>query len=81
MRTKIDSAREHNTASMSQQETLSIHRSFVLRLYPGADLDAGEVFGRVEHVVSGETKEFNSVGDLLSSIGLLLRHVNTETDK
>jgi hypothetical protein len=58
---------------VSQPDTLSIHRSFVVRLYPGADPDAGKISGRIEHVVSGETKEFSSVGDLLSSIALLLR--------
>lgn len=62
---------------MSQPDSLSIHRSFVLRLYPSADLDAAEISGRVEHVVSGETKEFRSVSDLLHSIGQLLRQAET----
>jgi len=62
---------------MSQSDSLSIHRSFVLRLYPSADLDAAEISGRVEHVVSGETKEFRSVSDLLHSIGQLLRQAET----
>ena len=60
---------------MSQSDSLSIHRSFVLRLYPSADLDAAEISGRVEHVVSGETKEFRSVSDLLHSLGQLLHRV------
>ena len=64
---------------MSHPDTLSIHRSFVVRLYPGVDLDAGDISGRVEHVVSGETKEFRSVGELLRSIGLLLHREETET--
>jgi hypothetical protein len=63
---------------MSHPDTLSIHRSFVVRLYPGVDLDAGEISGRVEHIVSGETKEFRSVGELLRSIGLLLHREETE---
>ena len=62
---------------MSQSDSLSIHRSFVLRLYPSADLDAAEISGRVEHVVSGETKEFRSVSDMLHSIGQLLRQAET----
>jgi hypothetical protein len=63
---------------MSHPDTLSIHRSFVVRLYPGVNLDAGEISGRVEHVVSGETKDFRSVGELLSSISLLLRREDLE---
>jgi hypothetical protein len=66
-----------NDAGMSHPDSLSIHRSFVVRLYPGVDLDAGEISGRVEHVVSGETKEFRSVSDLLHSIGQLLRRAET----
>jgi hypothetical protein len=46
---------------MTQPDALSIHRSFILRLYRGVDLDAGEISGRVEHVVSGEASEFRSV--------------------
>jgi hypothetical protein len=62
---------------MSQPETLSIHRSFIIRFYRGVDVDAGVIAGRVEHVVSGETKEFHSVSELLSSISLLLRREDT----
>jgi hypothetical protein len=62
---------------MSQTDSLSIHRSFVLRLYPGVDFDAREISGRVEHIISGETREFRSVGDLLHAIGQLLREAET----
>ena len=54
-------------------EALSIHRSFVVRLYPGADPTAGEISGRVEHVVSGEGREFRSTAELLASLGHLLQ--------
>jgi len=57
---------------VSQPDSLSIHRSFVLRLYPSADIGATEISGRVEHIVSGETREFRSVSDLIHSIGQLL---------
>ena len=43
---------------MSHPDTISIHRSFVVWFYPGVNLDGGEISGWVEHVVSGETKEF-----------------------
>jgi hypothetical protein len=52
-------------AELRGPEILSIHRSFIVRLYPGDDLEAGEISGRVEHVVSGEAGEFRSVEELL----------------
>ena len=73
MRRKREQSQIPNEADVRQPGSLSIHRSFLLRLYPGSDLDAAEISGRVEHVVSGETKEFRSVTDLLLSIGQLLR--------
>jgi len=73
MRRKREQSQIPKKADVRQPDSLSIHRSFLLRLYPGSDLDAAEISGRVEHVVSGETKEFRSVTDLLLSIGQLLR--------
>jgi hypothetical protein len=32
---------------------LSVHRTFVVQLYAEADVQAGRVAGRIEHVVSG----------------------------
>jgi hypothetical protein len=61
---------------MTEPDGLSIHRSFILRLYRGVDLDAGEISGWVEHVVSGEASEFRSVDDLLAFIARLLRPTN-----
>jgi hypothetical protein len=60
-------------AEMKAPDHLSIHRSFVVRLYPSVDLDAGEISGWVEHVVSGEAVEFRSVEELLRFISQLLR--------
>ena len=53
------------TGKMGGSDTLSIHRSFIVRLYPAADLDAANICGRIEHVISGEAGEFRSVEDLL----------------
>jgi hypothetical protein len=52
-------------------DTLSIHRSFVVRIYPDPGLPGGRLRGLVEHVVSGEASEFQSIDDLLRFI----RHV------
>jgi hypothetical protein len=57
---------------MSGPDTLSIHRSFIVRLYPGVDLDAAKISGWVEHIVSGEAGEFRSVEDLLGFIRRLM---------
>ena len=73
MRPKTEQSRQPKEPDVRQPDGLSIHRSFLLRLYPGANIDAAEIAGRVEHVVSGETREFRSVGDLLHSINQLLR--------
>ena len=58
---------------MTEPDALSIHRSFILRLYQNVDLDAGKISGWVEHVVSGEAAEFRSLSDLIDFIGRLLR--------
>jgi hypothetical protein len=73
MRSETEQRRQPEEAIVARPDNLSIHRSFVLRLYPGADFDAAEISGRLEHVVSGEAKEFRSVADLLDSIRQLLR--------
>ena len=65
--------REEMTAEIRRPDTLSIHRSFVVRFYPGADPCAGEISGWVEHVVSGEAGEFRSLDELLRFIAQLLR--------
>jgi hypothetical protein len=77
MRLKREQSQIPKEADVSRTDGLSIHRSFLLRLYPGSDLDAAEISGRVEHVVSGDAREFRSVSDLLQSLGQLLRRAGT----
>ena len=52
--------------------SVSIHRSFVVRLYPAMDLQAGQIAGMIEHIISGEAREFSSVAELVSSMNILL---------
>ena len=59
-------------AERGRPDALSIHRSFVVHIYPGADLERGRIFGRVEHVVSGDAAEFASAEELLNWIIQLL---------
>jgi len=47
-----------------EQVVLSIHRTFVVRVYDGVLPNAGEISGRVEHVVSGDLAEFRSMEEL-----------------
>jgi hypothetical protein len=65
------------------QQPLSIHRSFVVRLYPetqtslkagSTSAGAARLAGRVEHVVSGEAQEFRSVKELVQFFNRWLRH-------
>jgi hypothetical protein len=65
---------------MRGPDTLSIHRSFIVRLYPGFDLDAGEISGWIEHVVSGEAGEFRSVEELLRFIAQSLRRKENRSE-
>jgi hypothetical protein len=48
--------------------TLSVHRSFVVRLYADPRVADDRIRGLVEHVVSGEASEFESTDDLLRFI-------------
>jgi hypothetical protein len=52
---------------------LSVHRTFVVQLYADADIDAGRVAGRVEHVVSGQATHFSSLEALLAFLARILR--------
>jgi hypothetical protein len=52
--------------------TLSTHRSFLVRLYSESDPQAPRLAGRVEHVVSGECREFDSITELLDFISGVL---------
>lgn len=54
---------------------LSIHRAFVVHLYADPDLVERDdcVRGRIEHVVSGEGGEFESIDGLLGFVRRVLR--------
>jgi hypothetical protein len=55
-----------------QADTLSVHRTFVVRLHTTFDPAGGSVSGLVEHVVSGSGGEFRSVEEMLRLMRLLL---------
>jgi hypothetical protein len=49
-----------------------VSRSFLVHLRTDADIPAGRVAGRVEHVHSGDATHFQSLDELLSFITALL---------
>lgn len=51
---------------------LSVHCSFVVQFRTASDVRHGSCGGRVEHISSGQTADFSSVGDLLTFIERVL---------
>jgi len=52
--------------------SLSVHWAFVVHLRTSSDAARGQVEGRVEHVVSGQSAHFNSLEELLTFIAQVL---------
>jgi hypothetical protein len=65
------------TPPTDRPNLLSVHRTFVIQLYAEADIEAGRVTGRVEHVVSGQATHFTSLEALLAFIAGILRGQHT----
>ena len=57
---------------------LSVHRAFVVQLRAETDVEQGRFVGRVEHVVSGQAAQFQSLEELLAFIARVLTQVRTE---
>ena len=49
-----------------------VSRSFLVHLRTDADLAAGRIVGRVEHVHSGDAAHFQSIEELISFMAALL---------
>ena len=58
--------------------SLSVHRAFVVEFHAEADLQAGRVIGRVEHVVSGRATPFQSQEMLLAFMAQVLCEVRDD---
>ena len=59
--------------------SLSVHRAFVVEFHAEADLQAGRVIGRVEHVVSGRATPFQSQEMLLAFMAQVLCEVREDS--
>jgi len=51
---------------------LSVHRAFVVHFRVSSDVACGQIAGRVEHVVSGQSTHFDSLEELLTFIARVL---------
>jgi hypothetical protein len=58
---------------------LSVHRAFVVELHADADLKAGSVIGRVEHVASGRATSFQSLETLIAFMDQMLGEIRGNT--
>jgi hypothetical protein len=52
--------------------------AFVVQFRTRTDLEAGRVDGRVEHVMSGQTAQFHSVGELIEIMKAVLKEPQTK---
>jgi hypothetical protein len=48
-----------------QQPTFPTQRAFVVQVHADADIGQGQVWGRVEHIVSGQATRFQSLEALV----------------
>jgi hypothetical protein len=55
----------------------SPHRAFVIQFHAAADIGAGHIIGRVEHVVSGQATRFESLHALLAFMARVLGTIGT----
>ena len=68
METGITRERTHTTDTLNRGP-LPFERAFVVQLRADADLAAGAVRGRAEHLSSGAAAVFDSVDELLAWMG------------
>jgi hypothetical protein len=58
---------------------LSVHRAFVVQFQADTVVEQGHLAGRVEHVVSGQAADFQSLETMLMFIGQVLRQERDRT--
>ena len=57
---------------------LPVERAFVVQLHATAVVAQGQLTGRVEHVLSGQTAHFNSLDELLAFMARVLTALDDE---
>jgi hypothetical protein len=58
-----------------EKAPLSVHWAFVVHFRVNSDVAHGQVAGRVEHVVSGQSAHFDSLEELLAFMARVLATV------
>lgn len=67
------SAQEYTTVPPADNPAhLSVHRAFVVQFHSDTAVEQGHLAGRVEHVVSGQAADFQSLDTLLAFIAQVL---------
>jgi hypothetical protein len=56
----------------SEKAPLSVHGAFVVHFRTSSNVAHGQIAGRVEHVVSGQSAHFDSLEDLLAFMARVL---------
>lgn len=67
----------HQTATAP----LSVHWAFVVHFRTDTDIRHGQIAGRVEHVVSGQSVHFDSLGELLGFMAQVLATMRAPPSK
>ena len=62
----------------AERSPLSPHRAFVVQFREETDVEQGRFVGRVEHVVSGQATQFQSLEELAAFMGRVLTQVRTK---
>jgi hypothetical protein len=70
--TTADSPAQGPTMSHMPDQHCLVSRSFLVHLRTDADLPAGRIVGRVEHVYTGNAMHFQSIEELISFMAALL---------
>jgi hypothetical protein len=55
-----------------QTASLSIHRAFVVHFRTDTDVVQGQIAGRVEHILSGQSAHFASLESLLAFVAQIV---------
>jgi hypothetical protein len=60
---------------MMAEDKLSLpaRRAFVVQLHTDAEIERGQVYGRVEHIVSYQATHFTSLEELLTFISRVIK--------
>jgi hypothetical protein len=60
------------------QPTLPLQRAFVVQVHADAKVAQGEVWGRAEHIVSGQATHFQSLEELVHFIVRVLHEAGED---